>query len=367
MKNTIGHSITLTIFGESHGPAIGCVIDGMPSGLEINLDYIHQQLSLRKPSDAISTSRKEKDEVKILSGVKNGKSEGTPIALLIENQNGKRKDYSKIENLARPGHVDYSAHVRYGGFEDASGGGHFSGRLTAVLVAAGAIFRYALEKKGILVGSHIVSIHGIEDRKLNEKKLKKELKQLNEMDFAVLDESIKEKMIKEIQSAKEKKDSVGGILETYVLNMPAGIGEPMFSSIESRLSEALFSIPAIKGVSFGEGFGFADLYGSQANDAFYIDKGKVKTKTNHNGGINGGISNGMPIHFYTVIKPTPSIAQTQETINYKTKKETSIKVEGRHDPAIIHRARVVVDCLSALILADLLQEAYGRNYFGETL
>lgn len=362
MKNVLGHSITITLFGESHGEAIGCVIDGMPSGLEISLPYIEAQLSLRKAKDALSTSRKEADQIEILSGVKEGFSEGTPIALLIRNQNVHKKDYEDLEGIARPGHADYTAQIRYDGYQDASGGGHFSGRLTAPLVAAGAVFRYALEKKGIYIGSHISNLHGINDMAFDAETLDAQLHQLNTKEFPVLDDFVAEAMKREILQAKENQDSVGGILETLVTHMPVGIGEPMFSSVESRLSEALFSIPAVKGVSFGSGFGFAEMLGSEANDACHIDNDVVYTKTNHNGGINGGITNGMPIVFQTVIKPTPSISQPQETIDFLKKENTTITITGRHDPAIIHRARVVVDCLTAFILADMLNEAYGRNW-----
>ncbi len=364
MKNVIGNEITITLFGESHGIAIGCVIDGLPSGFEIDMERLSFDMNLRRAVGKISTGRTEADQVKILSGVKNGKTEGTPVALLIENTNVRSHDYNAIEEMARPGHADYAAQMRYQGYQDPSGGGHFSGRLTAPLVAAGSICRQMLEQKGILIGSHIQQLHGIHDDAFSSD-IEKDITALNQKTFAVLNDGIGKKMIAEIETAKDQLDSVGGVLETYVLNLPAGIGEPEFDSIESRLSQALFSIPGVKAVGFGDGFGFSDLYGSQANDAFAMQDGKVVTKTNHNGGINGGISNGMPIRFTTAIKPTPSIAQKQQTVNFIKNEETEIEIHGRHDPAIIHRARVVVDSMTAFVLADMLASHYGRQFLGE--
>lgn len=362
MKNTFGNEVTVTLFGESHGRAIGCVIDGLPSGFRIDEEQLKQDMDKRRAVGAISTGRHEADEVQFLSGVKDGVTEGTPLAILIANTNVRSKDYSSLENLARPGHADYTAEMRYHGFQDTRGGGHFSGRLTAPIVAAGSILRQMLAGHGILIATHIASLHGIEDDSFSEGSLKEQMELLNGRAFAVLNEATGEKMQQEIRKAAESLDSVGGILETVVLGMEAGIGEPEFCSAESDLSAAMFSIPAVKGVEFGEGFRFAELYGSQANDAFEIREGKVVTKTNHNGGINGGITNGMPIRFRTVIKPTPSIARKQETVNFRTMENTEIEVHGRHDPAIIHRARAVVDAMTAITLADMLASAHGRQW-----
>ncbi|MDD5881477.1 MAG: chorismate synthase [Stecheria intestinalis] len=362
MKNTFGNEVTVTLFGESHGPAIGCVIDGLPSGFRIDEEQLKQDMDKRRAVGAISTGRHEADEVQFLSGVKDGVTEGTPLAILIANTNVRSKDYSSLENLARPGHADYTAEMRYHGFQDTRGGGHFSGRLTAPIVAAGSILRQMLAGHGILIATHIASLHGIEDDSFSEGSLKEQMELLNGRAFAVLNEATGEKMQQEIRKAAESLDSVGGILETVVLGMEAGIGEPEFCSAESDLSAAMFSIPAVKGVEFGEGFRFAELYGSQANDAFEIREGKVVTKTNHNGGINGGITNGMPIRFRTVIKPTPSIARKQETVNFRTMENTEIEIHGRHDPAIIHRARAVVDAMTAITLADMLASAHGRQW-----
>ena len=361
MKNTIGHVLKLTVFGESHGEAIGCVLDGLPSGMVIDENYIASMMQKRQGLSAVSTGRREPDHVSILSGVYHGKTEGTPLTLLIRNSDVRSADYSSIEDLARPGHADYTAEIRYEGCQDKRGGGHFSGRLTAALTAAGAILMHALEEEGILIGSHIQRLHGIADRDFGEDTAH-DIQLLKEREFPVLDDEQAERMIAEIKDAREKGDSVGGILETIVTGLPAGLGEPMFGSVESRISEAMFSIGAVKGVTFGIGAAFADLYGSEANDPFACRDGKITTLSNHNGGVNGGITNGMPVCFQTVIKPTPSISLPQKTVNMKTKENTVIEIKGRHDPAVIHRAAVVVSAMTAFVLADLLSEAYGRNW-----
>ena len=363
MKNTIGNLLTLTIFGESHGPAVGGVIDGMPAGVKIDMDLIAEMMQKRKASGAISTGRHEDDIPEFLSGIKDGVSEGTPIAFLIRNKNVRSGDYNALSSTARPGHADYAGHVKYRGNEDASGGGHFSGRLTSVMVTAGAIALGMLKEKGIAVGTHIESIHGISDRSFGN--LDEDISYLHTVHFPVLDEQAGEKMQEAIVRAKEEMNSLGGILDTAAVGIPAGIGEPEFDSLESRLSHAVFSIPAVKGIAFGAGFDFAEMTGAEANDPFRIEDGKVVTSTNHNGGINGGISNGMPIRFKTVIKPTPSIARAQKTVNFETMEETEIEIKGRHDPCIVHRAAVVVDAMTAFTLADVLIERYGSMYFGE--
>ncbi|MEE8807118.1 MAG: chorismate synthase [Lactimicrobium sp.] len=363
MSNTFGRHLKITLFGESHGPAIGAVLDGLPGGVKIDEDYIASRMQLRRAVGTISTARQEADQVHILSGVKDGYSEGTPIALVIDNSNVHSKDYSSLQNLARPGHADYAGHIKYDGFEDPRGGGHFSGRLTAPITACGAIVQHMLAEKGIQCGSHIQQLHGIDDLPFDENHLAEQIAIVNKKQFAVLDETAGKAMQAEIEAARNQLDSVGGILETAVINLPAGLGEPEFDSIESQLAHGIFSIPAVKGISFGEGFGFAGMKGSQANDAFCMKDGKAATITNHNGGINGGITNGMPVVFHTVIKPTPSIAQEQKTINFVTGEETKISIHGRHDPAIIHRARVVVDSVTCLVMADFLMERFGREYF----
>lgn len=365
MKNTFGNNITITLFGESHGPSIGVIMDGVPSGVKIDYELMKRMMNQRKAQGTISTGRQEDDIPEILSGVKNGYTEGTPIALVIQNKNVHSSDYNALENIARPSHADYAGHMKYCGYEDASGGGHFSGRLTAPIVAAGAICMSMLNQKGIYIGTHIQKMMQIEDRKFDEENLYEDIQTCNTKLFSVLDDSKGEEMIELINQARKNQDSVGGILDTAIIGMDAGIGEPEFDSVESVLSHALFSIPACKGVMFGSGFALANMYGSQANDSFCMKDGIVTTKTNHNGGINGGITNGMPIRFQTVFKPTPSISQLQKTVNFKTKEDVEIEIQGRHDPAIIHRARVVVDAMSAITLVDLLISRFGELYFTE--
>ena len=348
MKNTFGNNISITLFGESHGEMIGALIDGLAPGIEIDHEQIKEKLSLRRPAGKISTSRVEADEYKIVSGVYENRTTGTPICILIPNTNIKSESYSDISTLARPGHADLTAQYKYHGFQDPRGGGHFSGRLTAAIVAAGAIIISALEKKGIFIGTHIASIADIPDRQFNENELENDIKKLNSLQFAVLDDSAAALMKESIEAAAKDGDSVGGVLETAVIGMPEGIGEPWFDSIESMLSHALFSIPAVKGVEFGAGFGFTKMRGSEANDPFRLKDGKIISVTNNNGGINGGITNGMPIAFRCAVKPTPSIFKEQSTVDFASGADAQISIHGRHDPAIVHRARTVVDCITAI-------------------
>lgn len=357
MKNTFGNQFTITLFGESHGTAIGVVIDGLQAGIKLDLEFMRKMMNKRKAKGKISTQRHEDDEVQIVSGYFNGYTTGTPLTILIENNKQHSKDYSKTKNILRPSHADYTADVKYEGYQDYRGGGHFSGRLTAPLVAAGAIAMQVLNQKGIKIATHIQTLHGICDIPFasDEDELEQQVQALSNMDFAVLDDKRKEDMIAHIEECAKNKDSVGGILESCILHVPAGIGEPFFDSIESKLSHLLFSIPAVKGVEFGLGFDFANYYGSEANDAILYDHG-VKTKTNHNGGINGGISNGMPIVLRCVIKPTPSIFKKQQSIDKDTHEAMDLQIEGRHDPAIIHRARIVVDSILAIGILDFLME-----------
>ncbi len=363
MKNTFGNAVTLTLFGESHGEYIGAVLDGIAPGIRIDRDYINDRLKERRPSGRISTARVEGDEFIIASGEFQGFTTGTPLTVLIPNTNKKSGDYKNLSETPRPGHADYTAECKYHGFQDPRGGGHFSGRVTAALVAAGAILRSALLEKGIKIGCHITELHGVADRYFDN--FESDIDSLSGKEFPVLREESSEKMKKEIEKAAEGGDSVGGILETAIIGVPRGVGEPWFDSVESMLAHALFSVPAVKGVEFGLGFAFADMYGSEANDAFAVRGGKVITKTNNNGGINGGITNGMPILFNTVIKPTPSIFREQDSVNLSEMKDTTLKIEGRHDPAVIHRARAVVEAVSAIVIADLLTVRFGTDFLGE--
>lgn len=360
MKNTFGYSVAVTLFGESHGEAIGAILDGMAPGIAVDRDYIAHMLTLRRPSGKISTPRQERDSFQILSGVVNGKTTGTPITILIPNENVKSGDYAQMATVARPSHADFTAHCKYHGYQDTRGGGHFSGRITAALVAAGAICKYALEQKGIRIGTHVKRCAGISDREFQD--LQRDLESLSQKEFAVLDESAEQKMRQAILAAAAEGDSVGGILETAIIGMPAGIGEPWFDSVESMLSHMMFSIPAVKGIEFGAGFSLADLKGSEANDPMKLENGRIITTTNNNGGVNGGITNGMPIIFRTAIKPTPTIFKPQNTVDYHTMTETVLQPKGRHDPAIVHRARVVQDAAAAIVVCDTLALRFGTDW-----
>lgn len=362
MKNSLGENLTVTIFGESHGPYIGVVLDGLAPGIPVDKEFINHQLDLRRPSGKISTARVEQDEFILASGVFNDKTTGTPLTILIPNSVQHSKDYEKTAMLARPGHADYTANVKYHGFQDYRGGGHFSGRITAALVAAGGIVIPELAKKGIKIGSHIQSLGGIKDRSFNN--YDQDIEALGKTNFAVLDPEKAALMKAKAEEIAAEGDSIGGVLETLVTGMPAGVGEPWFGTLEGLLSYALFSVPAIKGVQFGSGFDLVDHKGSEFNDPFFMEGNKVLTKSNNNGGINGGISNGMPIIFRSAVKPTPSIYKEQDTINMKEKSDAKLQIEGRHDPAIIHRARVVVDSVTALVIYDALVGRYGTDFFG---
>ena len=358
MKNTLGTSVSVTLFGESHGAKIGAVLDGLAPGIPVDEALIAAQLEKRRPAGAISTARREQDAFEIVSGVFEGMTTGTPLAILIPNEDIRSGDYTR--GALRPGHADYTAHVKYHGFEDYRGGGHFSGRITAALTAAGAIALGALQGKGIVLGTHILKCAGIRDADFTDPD--REIPRLNEMNFAVLDSAKGEEMRGAIEAAAKAGDSVGGVLETMVTGLPAGVGEPWFDTLESMLAHALFAIPAVKGVEFGGGFALADMMGSEANDAFALRDGRIVTKTNHNGGINGGISNGMPVCFRCAVKPTPSIAMPQDSVDAEGTREETLTLKGRHDPAIVHRARVVADSVTALVLCDALALRYGTDW-----
>ena len=360
MKNIFGTSVAVTLFGESHGEYIGATIDGLAPGIEIHHEYISHMLTQRRPAGKISTPRKEKDEYKIVSGVVNGKTTGTPLTILIPNENVKSGDYAQMKTVARPSHADYTADCKYHGFQDSRGGGHFSGRITAALVAAGAICKCALEQKGIIIGTHVKKCAGIWDREFED--LSSDIQILNKSTFAVLDEARGEKMQEAILAAASEGDSVGGVLETAIIGMPVGVGEPWFDTVESMLSHMLFSIPAVKGVEFGAGFSIADMRGSKANDPLRTEHGAVVSTSNNNGGINGGITNGMPILFRTAIKPTPTIFKPQDTIDFSTMTDAVLEPKGRHDPAIVHRARIVQDAATAIVLCDALALRYGTDW-----
>ena len=365
MSNILGKNITLTLFGESHGEAIGAVMDGFPCGIAVGEDYIAEALSKRRPSGSGETARVEPDNFRILSGVFNGFTTGEPICIVIGNTNTRSGDYAANHNLARPSHADYVAHVAHNGFEDWRGGGHFSGRLTAPVVALGAICRKALEDIGINVGTHILLCGNVSDSPFSdsdEKELDSQITAIAAKHFPVID-NVEEEMSTAIDAARRNLDSIGGIIQTAVTHLPAGVGEPWFGSLDGQLANAMLSIGGIKGVEFGLGFGFACTTGSGCNDEFYSDGGKVRTYTNNNGGINGGYSNGMPVVFNCVVKPTPSIAREQRTIDMATGANATIKITGRHDPAIIRRICPVVTAVTSIVICDALKGAFSNSIF----
>ena len=356
MSGQWGKKVKYSIFGESHGRGIGITIDGLPSGIKLDMDFINNEMQRRAPGrDEFSTKRSEGDKVEILSGYFNGYTTGTPLCGVIFNENQNSVDYDKLKNLARPGHADFTGKVKYSGFNDYRGGGHFSGRITAPLVFAGAVAKQILAEKGILIGSHILSIENVFDSYFDAVNLKNQLLiDILKKDFHVIDDIKGSEMKNIILKAKEEQDSVGGIIEAAILNLPCGLGEPFFDSIESNLAQLLFSVPAVKGVEFGKGFEITKVRGSQANDVPYMDNGSVKMKTNNNGGINGGITNGMPIVFRVAMKPTPSIAKLQNTIDMVTGENSEVSVTGRHDPCIVLRALPVIEACAAMSILDFM-------------
>ncbi|MGN9165396.1 chorismate synthase [Tissierellaceae bacterium HCP3S3_D8] len=358
MSSVWGKNIKLSIFGESHGEAIGINIDGLPPGIELDFEFIKREMARRAPGNMdISTKRRERDKFQILSGYFNDKTTGTPLCAIIRNTDTSSKDYDLMKDIMRPSHGDYTGYIRYKGYNDYRGGGHFSGRITAPLVFAGAIAKIILAKDDISIGSHIFSIGNIQDRSFDYLDIDEQiLLELRDSPFPVLDHGIGINMRELILNVKEHRDSIGGVIETIVLNLPPGIGSPFFDSIESKISSLLFSIPGVKGVEFGKGFDIAKMNGSQGNDEMYIYEGKVKTYSNNNGGILGGISTGMPLVFRTAFKPTPSIGIEQRTIDIKTKENTSLEVGGRHDPCIVPRAVPVVESVAAIALLELIMD-----------
>ena len=349
--SSIGQRLVLTSFGESHGKSIGAVLDGCPAGLEIDEKEIQKMLDYRKPGTSlITTQRKEGDKVEIISGVFRGYTTGAPITMVIWNSDQKSKDYENLKTKLRPGHSDYPAMVKYNHFNDYRGGGRFSGRLTATHVMGGAIARKLIKVTlGIETNSYTSQI--------GKTKMKKEFnnkmaKSIYKNDVRCPDENTAKKMKESILCAKKNGDALGGIIESITTNVPVGLGEPIFSSLESELSKAIFSIPSVKGIEFGSGFHGSELFGSENNDLYTIKNGKIITKTNNSGGILGGISNGMPITMRIAFKPASSIAKKQSTVDIKTKKSVTLQVQGRHDPCVVPRAPPVVDSLVALTIAD---------------
>lgn len=347
-----------TIFGESHGPAIGVVIENLPSGIPVDENFISREMDRRRAKgDGLSTPRMEADVPRILSGVFEGKTTGTPLCAIIENGNTRSTDYTRTKDLARPSHADFTGFVRYKGCNDYRGGGHFSGRLTAPLVFAGALAKLVLRQKGIFVGAHILQVGSEKDVPFSETALTADtFETLAGKDFTVLDDQAGQRMKELIQQARMNLTSVGGIIQCAVIGLPCGIGSPDKDNLEGIIARNIFRVPAVKGIEFGLGFGFASAYGHEVNDEMRMENGKVVTATNHNGGILGGISNGMPVVFQTVIKPTASISREQHTVNLSTMQEEALTIKGRHDPCILSRASVVVESATALSVLEALSE-----------
>lgn len=356
MSSNFGNKLKLSIFGESHGEAIGCVIDGLPAGIKLDMDKIYTDMARRAPGkDKTATPRLEKDIPHILSGVLNDTTTGAPLAMIIENTNTKSGDYSNLMTVPRPSHSDYPAYVKYQGNNDIRGGGHFSGRLTAPLVFAGAVCKQILAQKGIKIGAHIASIGDSCDDMFDKNDVTEELlDKLSNMQFSVINADSEDRMRAEVEDARLNQDSVGGVIECAAIGMPVGVGANIFSTVESELSSILFGIPAVKGVMFGAGFDIAKMRGSSANDEYCIKEGKVALLSNNNGGVIGGMTSGAPIVLSVAIKPTPSISQPQRSVNLQTMQDETLVINGRHDPCIVPRAVPVVEAAVAFGLLDLM-------------
>ncbi len=363
MSSEFGKNLRISIFGESHGAAIGAVVDGLPVGEPVDLDALAGFLARRAPGrSAVSTARREADAVRVLSGLYQGRTSGAPLCLVIENGDTRSRDYEKLKNIPRPAHADYSATVRYHGFADPRGGGHFSGRLTAPLCAAGGVCLQILARRGVAIGAHIARCAGISDAPVDSAALTAEqLAAIAAKPFPVFDSAAGARMQEAILAARAEGDSVGGVIEAFALGLPAGLGSPMFGGVENRLAQAIFGIPAVRGVEFGAGFGAAELRGSENNDAFALSGGAVRTETNRHGGVLGGITTGMPLVVRTAIKPTPSIARAQRTLDFASGEQTELVIEGRHDPCIAQRAVPCVEAAAAAVLLDLMLDGeYAR-------
>ncbi len=362
MSSIWGNALKISIFGESHGAGIGVVVDGFPSGIAYDEAFVLREMERRAPGrNKQSTARKEADLPRLLSGVYQGYTTGTPVCAVIENTDTRSGDYKDFSSHPRPGHADYTGLVRFGGYNDPRGGGHFSGRLTAPLVFAGALCKLYLKAKGITVGAHIQSVAQIQDTPFDDVEVSAEqLDALRQQPYPICNPQAQQAMLAAIEQARMELDSVGGVIECAAVGLPAGLGSPMLDTVEGRLASLLFAVPAVKGVEFGVGFGFAAFRGSHANDPFALtDDGRVVTETNHNGGVLGGITSGMPLIFRVAIKPTPSIAKPQRTLKLSSGEMEELRIQGRHDPCIVTRAAPVVEAAAAVALTDLYLEGYG--------
>lgn len=357
MSSEFGKILHISVFGQSHGRAIGVVMDGLPAGEEIDQEALQRFLDRRRPGkDGLSTARKETDIPEFLSGLEDGKTCGAPLCAVIPNADQRSRDYGELADKPRPGHADYTAWAKWEGHADMRGGGHFSGRLTAPLCVAGGIAKQILAQRGVFVGAHLASVAGIPDRPFPLRPTAALFDELAARPFPVLDEAAGERMQAAILAAKQDLDSVGGVIECAAVGLPAGLGDPMFGGVENRLAAALFGVPAVKGVEFGEGFRAAGLRGSENNDAFLVEGGQIRAETNHAGGILGGITTGMPVVLRAAVKPTPSIGRAQRTVSLSRLENTELIVHGRHDPCVAHRAVPVVEAVTAAVLLDMLLE-----------
>lgn len=357
MSSEFGKILRVSVFGQSHGPAVGIVLDNVPAGEEIDEAELQAFMDRRRPRGEYSTQRREADSPRFLAGVLEGKTCGSPLCIILENKDVKRQDYDAFRDIPRPSHADYVAFKKFGDHADNSGGGHFSGRLTAALCAGGGIAKQILARRNIHVGAHLLSVASIEDETFGLHPSAEQLRAVAQKQFPVIDDACGRRMQEAIEAAAACQDSVGGSIECVAIGVPAGLGSPMFEGIENKLAQALFGIPAVKGIEFGSGFASARQRGSEHNDPFVIDEqGQIATSKNDAGGINGGISNGMPLRFSVAVKPTPSIARAQRSVDLSTGTETELSIGGRHDPCIAHRAVPVVEAVAALVLLDLLLE-----------
>ncbi len=357
MSSEFGNILRVSVFGQSHGKAIGVVVDGLPAGEAIDLEELQRFLDRRRPGTGpLSTARKETDVPEFLSGLEGGKTCGAPLCAVIKNADQHSKDYGELADKPRPGHADFTAWAKWGGHADMRGGGHFSGRLTAPLCVAGGIAKQILARRGIFVGAHLASVAGICDRPFPLYPTAALFSEIAAKPFPVLDEAAGERMRAAILEAKNDLDSVGGVIECAAAGLPAGLGEPMFGGVENRLAAALFGIPAVKGVEFGEGFRAAELRGSENNDPFTVEDGEIRAERNRAGGILGGITTGMPLVLRAAVKPTPSIGKAQRTVRLSRLEAEELTIHGRHDPCVAHRAVPVAEAVTAAVLLDMLLE-----------
>ena len=357
MSSEFGKILHISVFGQSHGRAVGVVVDGLPAGEEIDRAELQRFLDRRRPGGSpLSTPRKETDIPEFLSGLEGGRTCGAPLCAVIQNADQHSKDYGELADKPRPGHADFTAWAKWGGHADMRGGGHFSGRLTAPLCVAGGVAKQILARRGVFVGAHLAAVAGIPDQPFPLRPTAALFEEIAARPFPVLDEAAGERMRSAILEAKNGLDSVGGVIECAATGLPAGLGEPMFGGVENRLAAALFGIPAVKGVEFGEGFRAAGLRGSENNDPFTVEDGQIRAESNRAGGILGGITTGMPLVLRAAVKPTPSIGRPQKTVRLSTMEDTDLTIHGRHDPCVAHRAVPVVEAVAAAVLLDMLLE-----------